>query len=488
MTRHSKHTFLTVAPAGATALVLFGLTACTDVAPVGMATTTGARPGAAGLGDTLHPGLGNGGYQVDRYDLDMRFTGDLKEYTATTTLRGRATQALSRFNLDLAGPEVRDVTVDGRKARWSQSGQEVRVTPRTALPDGGEFTVRVTVGARVSSEPGRGLFRDKGFVQTLSQPSFAHRMAAFADHPAQKAPATITITAPSRMNSIANGELASVRRDGDFTMRRFENQEKLAPELIQIGVGPFTVVKRQGPDGLKLRHAIPSDQVNAVSPYVDKVIPEALSFVTKRLGPLPLRTYGLYLTPLGGGLETQSLTVMGTEEFSEEGMSMHVDSIATHEMAHEYFGNSVSPRRWSDAWLNEGHATFYEYLWDEEKYGISMEERLREAHQEASSKLRKEGPVAAPRREGFEPHPEMAPYGWGIYEGGALALYALRHEVGAATFQRIERAWVSKHRDGTASTADFIALASAEAGRDLEPFMRTWLYSEKLPALPGTAR
>lgn len=103
-----------------------------------------------------------------------------------------------------------------------------------------------------------GMVRAEGFVQTVNQPSGAHRIAALADHPAQKAPAAITIAAPSRVNAIANGELADTRRAGSYTVRRFESRQKLAPELIQIGVGPFTVAKRQGPDGTVLRYAVPA--------------------------------------------------------------------------------------------------------------------------------------------------------------------------------------------------------------------------------------
>ncbi|MFF5307947.1 gluzincin family metallopeptidase [Streptomyces massasporeus] len=106
------------------------------------------RPGAAGLG-RLHPGLGNGGYDVRHYGLDLRFTNDLKHYVATSAVQARASQALSRFNLDLTGTTVREVIVDGRKARWSRSGEELRITPDVPLRRGERFTVRVRVQAPV---------------------------------------------------------------------------------------------------------------------------------------------------------------------------------------------------------------------------------------------------------------------------------------------------------------------------------------------------
>lgn len=451
------------------------------------------RPGAAGIGDRVHPGLGNGGYDVRRYGLALRFTHDLSAYTATTTLTARARQALSRFDLDLNGPRVRSVTVDGRRAAWSTSGQELRVTPRRPLPAGREFTVRVTVRGTVATPrqarrlgtSAVGLIRAQGFVQSINQPSGAHRIAALADHPAQKAPATITITAPSKVNSIANGRLTGTRHAGGSTTRRFTSGEKLAPELIQIGLGRFSVVHRRGPGGIHLRYAVPTGKRKALMPQIDRVVPSAIGWFTRRLGPFPLRTYGIYATPLGGELETQSLTLLATSELTKSGMRHNgSDSIVTHEISHEYFGNSVSPRRWRDLWLNEGHAVYYESLWSAAKHGSDAAKRFKSAYQDSGAQLRRQGPVAAPRPGAFKPR-SMAPYGFGAYQGGALTLYALRQKVGAATFQRIERAWVSEHRNNTAGTGDYIRLASRVSGQNLRPFLRSWLYSTKLPSMPG---
>ncbi|MEU4895769.1 M1 family metallopeptidase [Streptomyces sp. NPDC044780] len=493
MARHTRNSTFTPWIAAALATALTGVAACTADAATTSSGTGDPAPGAAGIGDTLHPGLGNGGYTVRHTDLAVRFAEDLTTYTATTTLRGRATRSLSRFNLDLTGTTVRSVTVDGREATWDHSGEELRVTPAAPVPSGQGFSVEVTVHAPVAGpeEAGKlgtsaiGMVRAKDTVQTLNQPSGAHRIAALADHPAQKAPTTITITAPARLNSIANGELTTSRREGAYTVRRFESRQKLAPELIQIGVGPFTVVKRRGPDGIKLRHALPNGEVNDLLPQIDAVVPKALRFFTQRLGAFPLRTYGVYATSLGGELETQSLTLLGSEELTKEGMEANgSDTVVAHEISHEYFGNSVSPRRWSDLWLNEGHAVYYQSLWAQETHGADLVDVMKRKYQDSAAELRKQGPIADPKADAFTPG-DMAPYGWGAYQGGALALYALRQKVGEDTFRRIERAWVAENRDSTAGTADFIRLAGRVAGRDLEPFLRSWLYSEKLPAMPG---
>jgi aminopeptidase N len=452
-------------------------------------------PGAPGVGDVLHPGLGNGGYEVDHYWLSIRFNEALTEYTATSTLKAHATQALSRFNLDLDGPKVSSVNVNGLPAQWKTEGAELVVTPPQSLAQGAGFQVSVKVRGLTSVETqlGKkgvfppGLMHVGSWIQTLCQPSAAHYIAAFADHPTQKAPATIIIAAPTLLNSIANGELVRTWAEdkaGRYTVRQFESREKLAPELLQIAVGPFTVVKDTGPHGIKLRSALPTEQVEAIKPQLNSIT-TAINFLEARLGPIPLKTYGIIATPRGGGLETQSLTILSANSLTPTNFKDdRVDGTVTHEMSHEYFGNSVSPRRWSDLWLNEGHATFYETLWTTSHYGTDREEIMRRTYERQQKRILQLGPVAKPHLEAF-PQKAMAPYGATAYQGGSLVLYALQQEVGDAVFQQIERAWVKEYRNSYAGTDDYIALASRVSGRDLKPFLTSWLYSEKVPPMPG---
>ncbi len=469
------------------------------VAVVGLATPVLSAeiptPGAPGIGDTLHPELGNGGYEVRHLWLNFRFSNDLTTYVATSTLQARATQSLSRFDLDLKGNQVQEVTIDGSPVKWSRTGEELQVTPPGALRRGTNFSVRVRVAGTIPGIeqtrhlgiPSVGLLHYDQWIQAISQPARAHCFAALDDHPTQKAPTTIIIAAPSRLNSISNGELTGTWRDAHdstYTVRRFESRQKLATDLIQIGVGPFTVVRRPGPFGIKLRYALPTNQVKAIEPQLATVF-EAIQFLEKRLGAFPLTTYGIYATPFGGGLETQSLTLLNassltTSEFQNDG----TDATVLHELSHEYFGNSVSPRRWSDVWLNEGHATYYEDLWSEAHGGRTLESRMKRSYSRMNTLLALYGPIAAPRLSAFSQQ-EIAPYGPVPYSGGALALYALRQKVGQSTFERIERAWVHDYRDNVAGTADFIALAGRVSGRDLGPFLRSWLYGDHLPPMPN---
>lgn len=467
------------------------VTALALAAGLSTAAPAGAAPDP-GIGDTVWPQLGNAGYDVVRQRLAFDFSDSLARYTARTALTGRATAQLESFDLDLLGPDVTGVSVDGSRAAWRTTKEgELVVTPRRAIEAGDRFRVVVDVRAEVPTlrtittfPPG--LVRDGDWVQMIAQPSGARRALAVSDHPAQKAPTTIAITAPKRWGSVANGRLTRTTRHGRETTRVFRERRRLAPELLQVGVGPMTVIDRRGPHGLPMRFAVPSDQARAMTPQL-RSFDRSVRWLERRLGRFPGDVAGAYVTPLGGELETQGLTLLAAEEMMPDGFAANgVEGIVLHEVAHEWFGNSVSPRQWSDLWLNEGHAVFYESLWSARQNGQPLARQMRSTYGEIGDALLDQGPVAAPDPRAWRGRAvDIRPYGSAAYEGGALALFALQEEVGRATFGEIEREWVRRFDDRVAGTQDFIDLASEVAGRDLRPFLESWLYADELPSMPG---
>jgi aminopeptidase N len=152
-----------------------------------------------------------------------------------------------------------------------------------------------------------------------------------------------------------------------------------------------------------------------------------------------------------------------------------------------WFGDSVAPYSWDDVWLNEGHATWYEWSFAaergelEEDIGIpGFDDTMRAVYRISDILRADNGPVGRP----LSPEPAQL-FSFQVYWGGALVLYALRQQIGDAAFQRLERAWVSRYRDGVASTQDFIRLASTISGQDLTTFLNDWVYGTKTPPMPG---
>jgi aminopeptidase N len=465
-----------------------------------------ASAGAAGAGDPLFPGLGNGGYDVRHYTLALRYASRALVQTVpgVVTVRARATQALSRFDLDFSGRSVEAVAVDGRHARFRRRGAELVVTPRRAIGAGRRFTVRVafTSGPRAIPSRDAGSFdrvlaaawlaTPSGSI-TAAQPDGAHRIFPCDDVPSDPATFTIRATTPAGSTFVANGERTRRHTAGGRTGWTYKERRPMATELIQLAFGALTVRTRRPEHGVRLRDVAPTRSIRRLEPALARVRGH-LDFMVAKVGRFPFSTYGSLFSDgsFPFALEDETLSLYPSSLFDGSGGNSgdprFYAPVMVHELAHQWFGDDVMPARWSDVWLNEGHATWYEWEYAAEHgdglayLGGTFTEAMRAAYEEADSLRARFGPVAAPRHGAGDLGKLFSD---NVYEGGALVLYALRQVVGDATFRRIERLWPRRFGGRPASTADFIALASAVARRDLRPFLGAWLYGTKTPPMPG---
>jgi aminopeptidase N len=234
-----------------------------------------------------------------------------------------------------------------------------------------------------------------------------------------------------------------------------------------------------------MRDVVPGTDAKALEPWLAKT-PGQIAWMESKVGKYPFETYGVLMAQASTGfeLETQTLSLFEKDLFTEPAYpKWYVESVMVHELSHQWFGDSVSPRTWSDVWLNEGHATWYEELYAEETAHRPMKDRMQAAYSASDRWREAGGPPARPKPPArgqkigiFRPN---------VYDGAALVLYALRQEIGRPAFERLERIWVREHQDSTATTADFVQLASTVSGRDLSGFFKAWLYDEKTPPMPG---
>ncbi|MGW4727829.1 M1 family metallopeptidase [Streptomyces shenzhenensis] len=441
-------------------------------------------PGAPGIGDPLVPLDGNGGYTVRRYTLDFDWRAPRTPFAAGATISATATQALSRFDLDFAGNTLRTVTVDGAPARAVREGDELVVTPARPIPHGAAFTVHVAYTA----DPTQQRHRDDaigayGWMPTADgtvlclQPDGAKLVFPANDHPSQRAPVTFRVTTPPELSAVAGGRLVERVRRPDGRIRwTYDSEQPVAAQLVQLAIGRFTFTEGRGPRGLPVRDAVPQDLVAGTAAY-RALTPEHLDWLEQRLGPYPFRRYGVLVgdTDLPVALETQQLSVVPSARLLGDRVGAERDLV--HELAHQWTGNSVALRRWSDLWLSEGHARFYERLYTDTHGGPGLEDAMRSAYEQHDRWRHDDGAPAEPT--------EPSLFRQIRYDGSALVFYALREEVGEETFERIERTWVTRYQGRAAGTGDFIALASEVAGRDLRPFLTPWLYGEHAPPMPG---
>ncbi len=449
------------------------------------ATTTGpgTEPGApggmgtAGVGDEYFPELGNGGYDVAHYDLDLAYDPETDVLEGAVTIEASATDDLRRFNLDLLGMDVKLISVDGRRAEFRRNGGELVITPSAPIETGEEFAVVVEYEGVPEPSVIPGIEGDNGWLTTpegsltLNQPDGARTWLPSNDHPSDKASFTIRITAPDDLVAVASGVLVSSEPDpdDDTTTWVWEARDQMATYLLQVAIGDFVIEEETGPGGLALRHVF-SRSVADDARAPASATSEHLRVLGEAFGPYPFETYGI-LVPIGAppglALETQTLSLIppGTVD---------AEPILVHELAHQWFGDDVSPARWRDIWLNEGFATYAEWIW-EESQGQSIDSIARRNH-DLLAESASDVVVSDPGLDAL--------FGFEIYVRGAMTLHALRVEVGDDPFFEILQTWVAEFGGGSATTDDFVRLAERVSGEDLGDLFHAWLDETDLPPLP----
>ncbi|MFC5003792.1 M1 family metallopeptidase [Dactylosporangium cerinum] len=476
--RHGR-TLVAAAVAG-----LLGVAPAAPAAAAGPATFT---PGAPGLGDPHLPLAGNGGYDVRHYDLDVRYSPATDELTGRTTILAAATQHLSRFDLDLTGLTVDAVRVNDRPATWTRDGGELVITPARGLRKGLPFTVDVRyhgIPVRYSfpSEDPEEAPYEYGFVRTddgvivAGEPESAALWYPVNDHPRDKATYSTHLTVPDGLTAIGNGvPLGSSTYDG-WTTWRWAALTPIASYVSTMAVGRFRVDQHLH-DGRPTVIAVDA----AVAPEVaDPVVgrtDEITDYLETLFGPYPFESNGAIVErhdALWFALETQTRPIYPVSYFTQGSRKFQAGVVA-HELSHQWFGDSVSLTNWYELWLNEGFATYGEWLWGEHDGWRTVRDQFNTFYE-----LPMDSPFWEPA---YNPAGER--YGSiSAYMRGGMTLHALRMNVGDATFFHILRTWAADHRYGNGTTDQFIALASRLAGRDLRPFLQAWLVGAEKPPNP----
>ncbi|MEV0090322.1 M1 family metallopeptidase [Streptomyces sp. NPDC050738] len=438
------------------------------------ATPVHGTPGATGLKDSIYPSSGNGGYDALHYDLALSVVPkSAKVLTATSTMTAKATQNLSRFSLDLSGLVVASVTVDGKQAAFARAGTELTVTPAQALARDAEFKVVVTYSGSPKSLKRKGE-TEEGWLTTddgalvMGEPLGAMTWYPVNDTVQDPATYDIALTVPKGLTGVSVGTLAGRDTNGSTSTFRWHDEDPTIPYLVTVAVGKFTLTTARTKSGIPVVNAIDPRQSAKGRAFVAK-IPEVIAWEEKRFGPYPFHSAGAIVDhdpKLGVALETIGRPLYG------QAMD---PSVMVHEYAHMWFGDSVRLTDWSDIWLNEGFATYAEWLWSEDHGEASAQEWFDHLYAiKASDKLWSYPPGKVVKGS--------QTFGVPVYYRGAMVLHQVRKAVGDKAFFRILKSWTAERKGTSATTAEFIALCEKTSGKKLDKIFDNWLYKKGKPS------
>ncbi|WP_258374718.1 MULTISPECIES: M1 family metallopeptidase [unclassified Curtobacterium] len=430
--------------------------------------------------DPYTPHSGDRRWSSRHHDLHLDYRVATNRLDATATVTAVANEALDRVVLDLHGLSVDRVDVDGVRAKKVSVGtHKTTVTPATPIAAGAEFTVHVRY--RGAPRPLRSPWGTLGWeeltdgVIVASQPIGAPSWFPCNDRPDDKATYRIELTCEAGYDVVANGALLGRDRTARGSRWTFAVTEPMASYLATVQIGRYrTTTIRGGDVPVTLHH--PADLTAAVKTDFGRV-PDMIALFTDRFGPYPFAEYGVVVTDdeLEIPLEAHGLAVFGRNHVDGE---HGTDRLIAHELAHQWFGNSVTLGQWRDIWLHEGFACYAEWLWSEHRGGASADVLAAE-HRAGLLDQPQDLVVADPgARDMFDDR---------VYKRGAIALHALRRTIGDQAFTAGLRTITERHRHGTVATTDVVeAFAAADDRTPVDVLLAIgpWIDEPGVPDLP----
>ncbi|MGC4110054.1 MAG: M1 family metallopeptidase [Nocardioides sp.] len=425
--------------------------------------------------DSMYPDVGNAGVDTLHYGLDLTWDDKVETLTATESVLFRAATTADHVQLDLARQlMVGHVWLDGKAVSFSHPGKNLVV--EAAVKSGSRHVLQLTY--RGTPEPvvaptDRGDFDTCGWtvaadgtVWTMQEPYGAYSWYAVNDQPSDKAFYDVTIHAPSGEVGVANGELRTRTTTGAHTVTSWRLPEPAASYLVTIAIGHFDQTKLTGPHGLPISLWTPTGRPSIVRRL--RYAPKAVAYLERLVGRYPFPTLGVLVVPSNSAMETQSMVTLGDNKYT-----LARDTVV-HEIAHQWYGDTVSPDDWSDLWMNEGMATYLaEATWTGEHGPESRDDILRRWATEAGAMRQTYGPPAEYAAGSFAEG--------NAYYIPALMWDTLRQRLGDEEFWSLARRWLTSHRFTSQDRGSLAAWWSKASGQDLTPLFHAWLLGPREP-------
>lgn len=448
--------------------------------------TSAAEASPEPLPDLYTPSVGSAAYDVEHYRLDLTVLPDPIVLHGIATITATVSKGVGSIMLDLDGAlTVSGVALLSPRADPPALPPKVQPTWRhthdklVVRVEGGNTTRRIAVAIWYHGVPNNadrdglpiGLVSDGFSAVAYQEPDGAHLWFPCNDHPSDKATTELHVTTPPWCLGAAGGTFSGYRvLPGGWHRFSWASERTVATYLVPLAVGPFLAIARDA--SVPILDFVDPDSYDDALTTLEPVV-EMLPVLTEWFGPYPFARYGHVLSgEVSGGMENQTMTVLSTWA-----ARFPMEDLLVHELAHQWFGNWVTPSRWTDLWLNEGFASYAEVLWQEHLQGKSGMLRALRGHRRATLRASNRGDDAV----GDPPVEDL--FGDNVYGKGAMVLHILRRYVGDEAFFASLRDYLERHGGGNASTADLEAAVKRHSSLDISAFFDAWVRNGGLPAV-----
>ena len=425
------------------------------------------------------------------YDVTLTFNDQLTEISGARTeitLEVLATN-LTKVDLDFGEMPIDSVMVAGSPARFERKPNTLDVFLQRAAKRGDKLSLTITYHGR----PKDGLIfandRDgKPSATGDNWPNRVHHWIPCLDHPSAKATVSFTVAAPPREMVVANGKSVMITRNGTApSVWRFEETKPIPAYCMVIAVSEGVKIEANPPAITPLSYYVPRRD-GAYAPKGFAPAAPALAFFSQTVAPYPYEKLALIIGATRfGGMENSSAIVFTNTLFdprNNDKMSARFDvparieDVVAHEIAHQWFGDSVTESTWSDLWLSEGFATYFAGLFIEKH---ESEEAFRQYMRDAATRYfgyekQRNTPVHDTDTQDL-----MKLLNPNNYEKGAWVLHMLRMRIGDEAFFKGLRDYYNAHRDANATTEDLRRALEKSSGKDLKEFFARWIYGSGHP-------
>ena len=434
-----------------------------------------AAPGTSTpVEDEVYPDVGDPGVDALRYHLDLDWDPDSRVLTGRETVRLRATEDADHLQLDLSADlTVAAVTVDGKQAEFDHDGKDLVVSQDVREDE--RHTLVLTYSGTPQPVPAPTKRSDfstigwtttsKGGAWTMQEPYGAYSWYAVNDQPSDKALYDFRISVPTPWVGVANGELVARATRGDRTVTRWVLDEPASSYLVTVAIDDLVETEDRSESGVPISYWTPRGRPELVERL--REANAGLGWLEDRLGDFPFDSVGFVIVDSESGMETQTMITLGDTEYATS------PEVLVHELAHQWYGDQVTPVDWRDVWMNEGMAMFIQGAWTAEQSGTTID-----------AVMDQWAPGEAEARAEYGPPADYDPEAFGggnVYYGPALMWDELRKRLGDDEFWRLVREWPAAHDNGNAGYDAITSWWSDQTGEDLSGFFDDWLLGETTP-------